>query len=148
MSLKRLHSLDEVRRGVPGLERDPDDTSPSRFNDIATDDIVLPPVRTLDQDVGLDAADDGVRRLFVEDHGRIDAAQGEQHLGPFLLGIDRPRRTFVAAHRAVGIDTHDQRVTERTRIAEIPNMSRMKQVKHTVGEHDTSAVRTDARRER
>ena len=41
---------------------------------------------------GWSARDDLVRRVFVEDHHRVDARQRREHLGALVLGIDRPVR--------------------------------------------------------
>src|SRR4029078_13251528 len=71
----RPDARDDTRRGVSRLDGGADDVSPARFDDIPADERILRPVRALDEHVRLKGADDRVRRVLVEDHGRIDGGQ-------------------------------------------------------------------------
>src|SRR5215213_5938763 len=68
----RPNALDDLRRRISFSEGDADHLAATRFDDMAPDDRVLAPVGAFDEDVRLDGADDFVRRLFVEDHRRIN----------------------------------------------------------------------------
>ena len=64
----------------PSASGDADDAAAAGLDDIAADDRVLAPVGAFDEDVGLQRRDDLVRRVFVEDHHRID--RRERARGP------------------------------------------------------------------
>src|SRR5689334_3889518 len=105
-----LNLLDDRGRRVTLLDRLQYHRAAARLDGVAADDLIRGPVGSLDQNVGLDATDDIRRRLVVEDRHRVDAGECLEHFAAFPLGIDRARRTFVAPHRGVGIETDDQYV--------------------------------------
>ena len=82
-----------------------------------------------------------MRRVFVEDHDRVDACQRAQHFGALSLGVDRPIVPFVQRPgRPVGVDGDDQRVAELARLLQIAHVARVQQIEDAVGEDDLLAA--------
>src|SRR5436190_11563348 len=131
--------LDDRTRGVPLLDRLEDDAAPARLDGIPPDDLIRGPVRALDQNVGLHAADDVTGRVLVEDRDGVDALERGQQLGPLVLGVDRAGGTLVAADRRVGIETDDQEIAVRARRRQVTEVAGMQDVEDAVGEDDALA---------
>ena len=136
--------LHEACRGEPLGEFDAHNCAAACFNDVAADDVVRVPVGSLDEDIGLDRRNHRLRCVFVEDRHRVDAAQGGNDLRSLVLRVDRPRRSLVGAHRAVGVDRDDQRVAERACVDQIAHVSRMQKIEDAVGEDDAASLRANA----
>ena len=146
--MRSAHSFDQIRRRKALSERDTNHRTTPSFHNIAPNDVVRTPVGAFDQDIGLHGGNQGARRVLVEHGDSINAAQRRDEFGTLAFRRNRASPSFVGPHRPIGVDPDDQRVTERTCIAQISNMTRMKQIEHTVGKHDTATVRADAPRER
>ena len=114
----------------------PHDAAAARFDDVAADDLIGGPVGALDEDVGLQLADDRLRRVLVEDHGGIDGRERGNHFGALVFRIDRPRRPLVRTNRSIGIDADDQRIAEGAGSVQIADVTRMEQIEDAVGEDD------------
>ncbi len=71
--------------------------------------------------------------VFVEHHHGVDARERSQHLGAFVLGINRPRRPFKGAYRTIGVDRDDEHIAFAPRILQIADMPRVQQIEHPVG---------------
>ena len=92
-----------------------DDLAAARLDDVAADDGVLGPVGAFHQDVGLQCRDHVVRRGFIEDDDRIDAAQGFEDFHAFQLRRDWPALSFVGADGSIRVHADDQHVAELAR---------------------------------
>jgi hypothetical protein len=115
-------------------EGDSDDSPAAGFNALAPDDRVGRPIGALDEHVGLQPADDLLRRVFVEHNHGVNACETGQHFRPFVLRIERSIRPFDGAHRPVGIHTDDERVSFATCILKISHVTWMQEIEHAVGE--------------
>ena len=117
---------------------DADDSSSASLNYVTPDDVVLAPIRALDENVGLHRGDNRVRCVFIEDHDHIDGRQRGQDLGSLRFAIDRAiGRLRERLHRSIAVDADNQQIAERPGVAKIADMTRMQDIEHTVGEnHD------------
>jgi hypothetical protein len=147
-TIRSAYSVDQTRGGEAFREGDPNNRATSSLDNVSSDDVVGPPVSTFHQDIRLDDGNQGVRCVLVEDSDGVDAAEGREEFGALAFWCDRASRSFVGAHRAVGVDTHDQDIAKRTGIAEVSDVARVEQVEHTVREHNTPAAGADVGRER
>ena len=95
----------------------------ARFHGIAADDLICGAVRPVDENVGLDPADDVEWCVFRKYHDRIDRGESRQDLGALTLWSDWPARSFIAADGLVRVESDDQHVSERARGLEIPHMA-------------------------
>ena len=78
---------DQFGRREPGRQLHADDAAAARLDDVAADDVVGTPVRALDEHVGLDAPDDRVRRVLVEDRDGVHALERQQDFGALRLRV-------------------------------------------------------------
>ncbi len=147
-TIRSAHSIDQARRGEPFGEGDANHCATACLDNVSADDVVGAPVSAFDEDIGLDSGNQRMRCVLVEHGDGIDRAQGREELGALAFWRDRASRTFIGAHRAVGVDTHNQRITKRTGIAEVSDMARVEKVEHTVRKHNTTARAADVGRER
>ena len=89
-------------------------TRPPRASTVSLPDYLIGrPVGALDQDVGLDAADDVGRGVVVEDRHGVHAVERGEHFGALLFRVDRALGPFVAADRGVGVEPDDQQIAVR-----------------------------------
>jgi hypothetical protein len=137
-TIRSAHSVDQTRRGEAFGERDANNRATASLDNVSSDDVVGAPVSALHQNVRLDGGNQRVRRVLVEHGDRIDAPQGREELGALAFWSDRACRSFVGAHGAVGVDAHNQRIAERTSIAEVSDMPRVEKVEHTIRKHNTT----------
>src|SRR5207244_10398248 len=100
----RLDLPENRGRGVPGFNGNEHNAAAARLDRIPSDDLIRGPVGALDEDVGLDAADDLGGRILVEDRDRVDAGERADDFRAFLLWDDRPIGALVAPHRLVWIE--------------------------------------------
>ena len=92
------------------------------------------PVGALHQHVGLDRADQAVRRLLVEDDHAVDAGQRGEEFRALGLGNDGPAGPLVGAHGSVGVDADDQQLARPSRVLQVADVPGVQQVEYTVGE--------------
>ncbi len=135
----------ENRRGrVPLLDRDAHHAAAVRLDDVAADDRVVRPVGALDEHVGLQCRDDLAGRVLVENDRRVDARERGEDLGAFVLGRDRPPLALVRAHRSIGVDADDERVTEGACLPQVADVAGMEEIEDAVGEDHGTAGRAHA----
>ena len=77
-----------------------------------------------------------MRRLFVEHDDHVDRLQRREDLGALRFGVDRTSLALVEPHRPIRIDAHDQRVAERLRLLEVPDVAGVQQIEDAVREDD------------
>ena len=119
------------------FDRDTNDATTSRFDNVATDDGVVGPIGALHEHVGLQVLDDVVRSLLVEDRDAIDTLERPKNLGTLMFGRDGAVGALVRPNRSVGIDGYDENITERTGLLQIAHVPRMQEIEYTVREHHT-----------
>ena len=110
------------------FDRRADHAAAARFDDVAADDLIGGPVGAFHEDVGLEACDDAVRRVLVEDDDGIDRGERRNDLGALGFGVDRAIGPLVGAHRAIGVDADDERVAFGTRGMQVAYVSRVQDV--------------------
>src|SRR5829696_3929034 len=130
---------DDAGGREPLLDWNPHDAPAARLDGVAANDRMLRPVRAFDEHVGLDRLDDLGRCVFVEDDDRVHAREGSQDLRAVLLGVDRTLGPFVAAHRRVGVQPDDQRITQRAGLAKITDVTGVENIEHAIREHHTAS---------
>src|SRR3954466_11667822 len=97
-------------------------------------------VATLREDVRSDGRDERFRRVGVERDDVIHAAQGFEDEQSIVEAVDRAAGALKATNAGVGIDRHDQDVTETLRAVEVCDVPAVEDVEAAVGEHDPSAL--------
>ena len=83
---------------MPPLDGNSHNPPASGLDDVAPDNSVLAPVGTFDQYVRLKRRDQDVRRILVENDGRIHAVERHKDLGPLRLWRQRPIRSLIGSN--------------------------------------------------
>src|SRR5215207_2169290 len=86
--------------------------------------------------------------VLVEDRDGVDAAQRLQHGGAVGLRNERTAGALQAADGVVGVQAHDQAVTERSGRLDRVHVAGVQQVEAAAGSDDGAALHADARSER
>jgi hypothetical protein len=144
--LRPAYPVDQARGGKAFGQRDAHNPAAPRFDNVTTHDVVGGPVCAFDEHVRLNGRDHCLGRLLIKHRDGIDASQRSNELRPLALRRNGPRRPFVGAYRSVGIDRHNQGIAKRPCIGEIPHMTRMKEIEHTIGENHFAPGRANVRR--
>ena len=132
---------------MPLLDGDADHASTASLDRIAPDDSIGRPVCAFDQDVRLNRPDHFGRCVFAEHRHCIHTTQSSQQFTTLRLSSYRPVCPFVAPHGGVGIEPHDERVTQGAGLLQVADVTGMQQVKDAIGEHDDLSRSTERRRE-
>lgn len=119
---------------MSGSERHHYDAPSPAFHFRCADDGVFRIVATLDDHVGLEMPDEIERRVLRKNYDEIDAFERRQHVGALGIAAHRPGRTLEAPHRLVAVESYDERVSGFARGGEDVDVTRMEEIKNTVGE--------------
>ena len=93
-------------------------------------------IATLDEDVGLEGADELEGSVFVEDDDGVDGGQGGHDAGTLALADDGPGRAFEARNGSVGVEAEHEPRAELAAIFEQLDVADVEQVEAAVGEDD------------
>jgi len=105
-----------------------------RFHERLPIDRLAAPILALDQDVGLDRANNFLGARLVEHHDVIDRFQSGQDSRAFSGRIDRARVALERLDASIAVETDHQQVGLRARERENLDMARVKQVETSIGE--------------
>ena len=94
-------------------------------------------VRALDIDVGPHGIEDRLGAGGMIDPDPVDVGERGQHLGPHILGKNRPSRSLVDVE--VGGDRHHDDVALVARRLDVPDVAEMDEVEHAVAQRDRRA---------
>lgn len=83
-------------------------------------------------DVGTKAIEGGDGSWFVEDCHVIHHFEGSDQLGAFGLSNDGPGLPFDGAHTGVAVDTYDQNIAQRLRIAKTADVTDVEEIETAV----------------
>ena len=90
--------------------------------------------------------DQRARRVVVERHDQVDAAERGEHRHAIVERIERAVVALAeAAHRRVGVDRDGQRGAQRARLLEVGDVAAVQEVEHAVGEHPRARQRGETR---
>jgi hypothetical protein len=120
---------------VAFLDRRADHAAATRLDDVTADDLIGRPIGALHENVRLEARDDSVRRVLVEDDDGIDRCERRNDLGALGFGVDRATGPLVGADRPIGVDADDERVAFGARRLQVAHVAGMQDVVDPVGEH-------------
>jgi hypothetical protein len=113
------------------------DASSAFTNELRTDDVGLLPIAAFDKHVGLDRVDELERRILVEQRNVIDHLERRQHFCSLHLTEDRATRSFAEPlDRPIAVQADDETIAEAPRLAQRADVSGVKQIEASVGEHD------------
>ena len=126
------------------LNRHAHHSAATRLDRVATHDLILRPVGTLDQNVGLTGANDLGRCVLVEDDDGVHALQCRQHFSSFCFRVDRPIRSLVPSHRRIRVQADDKHVAQRAGLLEIAKVTGVEQIEDAIGKNDNGAGGTPA----
>src|SRR5512146_1524644 len=126
---------------MAGSEWNDDDASAPAKHLRSTYDRSLVVVATLDEDVGPKRRDELERRILLELDDRVDHLERRQNIAPFGRRAHRSRWAFEPADRVVAIHPDDQGLPFPPRPKQNVDVTRMEQIEHAVGEHDSTTLR-------
>src|SRR5690606_12117552 len=108
---------------------------------LATDDLLHRPITTLYKYIRPNGLDQLHGCVLVEDHHRVHAAQGGDHVGPFLLGVQWPVIPLSqASYARIAVDAYDQTVAQVSCLLQIGDVPSVEDIEDAVREHDPVAL--------
>lgn len=125
---------------MAAFDRNEHHPTTARLDGVAADDLIRRPVGPLDEDVGLDEADDLGGSVLVEDDDRVDAVERRKHFCSFMLWRNWTARSFVTSHRRIGIQSDDEHVAEMSRVLQVADVAGMEKIEDAVGKDNPSPV--------
>ena len=90
MPARLAYLVQDLAGGVPVDNRNGNDPSSGGLHLLAADNFFLRPVAAFHEHVRKQAGNQVPRRGFIEDHHRVNAFEGREDFGAFLLGNHRP----------------------------------------------------------
>jgi hypothetical protein len=132
---------------VKGWSWKGNDSASCSFNFFASDDVVRPPVRALDQDAGEEARDQVARRRLIENRDVVDGRKRGENFGAIVLRHERASGTFVATNAAIAVDCDHEQVAQRARFRQTPDVARMQEIEAAVRENYAAPIAFFARHE-
>ena len=94
-------------------------------------------IATLHDHVRTEVAHEIERSILRKDHHHVNALDRGKDVGALSVGADRARRTFEATNRIIAVDADYQRVRRVAGRFQDVDVSRMQEIKDTVGESNS-----------
>ena len=115
-----------------------DDLDPATGGDdvFVADDGLDGVVAALDQNVGLEGADQFERRVLFKEHDGIDGGESGHDAGALAFADDGARWALEAADGGVGVEAEDELGAEAAAVFEQGDVADVEQVEAAVGEDD------------
>jgi hypothetical protein len=132
--LNTLQSFDHPRRTVSMLEFDENQSTSSRLDNIASDNLFAAIVAAFNEHNWTHQLDQFKRRIFLKDDDEIYCGKSCKHPGPRLLRHYRAAaRAFVQSRdRCIAVKTEHQSIAGRPSLFENFNVARMDEIETSI----------------